>query len=214
MNRLKNLGRFSLVVAGLALLLAPAGLYAQEQADEQPAVTLQQVKDRLKENKKFLDEARKRGKAGDARGLEVALENFNRSQEGLNRALSRGRFDGDVFEREEAFDRVEKATRKHGEVLADLLNKVPEAARPGIERAIENSKKGRETALERLSQAREQRVEAQRRGEVRGQSGANRPGFAGPGGQAGSAGRPGGIGAAGGPPSSAGRPTAPPGKRP
>ena len=213
MRAIKKLGRWGLLAAGLALVLSPASLLAQDQAENQPTVTLQQVKDRLKENKKFLDEAKKRGKAGDARGLDVALENFNRGQEGLNRALNRGRFEGDVFDREEAFDRVEKATRKHGEVLADLLNKVPEQARPGIMRAIENSQKGRETALERLSQAREQRLEAQRRGEVRGQSGANRPGFAGPGAQAGSAGRPGGIGAAGGPPAGAGRPPAPP-KRP
>lgn len=50
-----------------------------------------------------------------------------------------------------AYDAVEQGTRKHTEVLTDLLEKVPDEARPAIERALEVSQTGRNTALSNLS---------------------------------------------------------------
>ena len=49
-----------------------------------------------------------------------------------------------------AYDAVEHGTRKHTEVLTDLMEKVPEEARPAIERALEVSQTGRNTALSNL----------------------------------------------------------------
>ena len=50
-----------------------------------------------------------------------------------------------------AYDAVEQGTRKHTEVLTGLVDKVPEEARPAIERALEMSQTGRNTALDNLS---------------------------------------------------------------
>lgn len=205
---MKTARKVTLLMGFAVLILLSTGVAAQDQA----TITLNEVKTRLSENQRFLKEAAKRGKAGDTRGMEVALENYQRGSEGLDRALSRGRFDGNVFEREEAFERVEKATRKNGEVLTDLLGKVPEQARPAIEHARQVSQRGRETALANLQQARVNRQAAEQRGESR------RPADVGAarGGQAGGAtarrpsgigaGKPGGVGG--------GKPGGPPSKRP
>lgn len=210
------LRRFTLTIAlaAAALTLAvPPAAWAQEASEEQAEITLKDVKNRLKENEKFLNEARKRGRAGDAQGMQVALDNYQRGQRGLERALERDRFRGNEWEQEDAWSRVERATRKHGEVLTDLYGRVPEQARPGIARAIENSQKGRETALERLEQARGQRIAAERRANAGPPAGVGRPGQAGPpagigSGRPGAGGPPAGVG--GGP--GAGRPPAPPKK--
>jgi hypothetical protein len=141
------------------LSFAPASLRAQDDAPAQNRMSLSEVKDRLKENKSHLEEAKKRGQAGDAAGVETALRNYDRNMEGINRAMSSGGFSGNESQREEAYDRVEKATRKHGEVLADLAGKVPEQARPAIQRAMEVSQKGRSTALANLQRTRGERQE-------------------------------------------------------
>jgi hypothetical protein len=202
------IARRLLVAVGLCALLAlPAWSATDEQDDTTAEMTLKDVKNRLKENERHLKEARKQGRAGDAPGMEIALENYSRGMEGLNRALAEGRFNGSEHQYEEAFERVERATRKHGEVLADLYDRVPEQARPAIARAQEVSQRGRETALENLTQARE------RRAAERGQAGRpdfpGRPSGAGAQGQ-GPGGPPAGAGAGrpgGGPPSGgAGRP--------
>lgn len=186
------------LVLALALIVAiPGVLLAQGEGESTGSLTLQNVKDRLKETRKHLEEAKKRGKAGDAAGMTTALENYDRGARGLDEALKAGRFEGSVYEREEAFERVEKATRKHGEVLGGLLEsgKIPEQARPHVQHALEVSQKGRQTALANLQQARAQRNEreaAQRR-EGMGQQGTY--------GRPGDAGRPGGpsSGMGGGP---------------
>jgi len=192
MRLLIKLGGLGLLLAFSGLLVAPAGLLGQEASDDQAALTLKDVKDRLKQNKKYLEEAKKRGKAGDAPGLEVALTNYNRGIEGLDRAMSQGRFEGDASQHEDALDRVEQATRKHTEVLTDLLGKVPEQARPAIEHAIEVSQKGRTTALQNLEHVRNERMAAERRKAARRPTGLGQPGGFGRG--ASGSGRPGGVG--------------------
>lgn len=212
MKRVLRLEVLGWLLASSVLAFAPAAGMAQEEQEDQAELTLQDVKDRLKENKQHLEEAKKRGKAGDAEGVDTAIENYDRGMTGLNRALEAGQFDGSERDLEKAYDQVEKATRKHGEVLSDLLTKVPEQARPGIEKALANSQKGRETALanlERARTARQERAAAARARHETGQpgtlgrpDGVGRPSGVG-GAPAGGVGRPGGVG--GGPPAGAGR---------
>lgn len=191
------------LAAALALfVMAPVGAKAQS-GDDQASLTLKDVKERLRENRQHLQDAKKRGKAGDAQGLETALTNFERGTEGLNRAMDEGGFQGTDAEREKALDRVEKATSKHTAVLTDLLNKVPEQARPHIQHAIEVSQKGHNTALANLGRVRTQRQErlaaeqARQTGGYGRQEGRGQPGGGrGPGG---TGGRPGGGPPAGNP---------------
>ena len=197
MDNLVHVRKASLVLALAFAIATPGVLLAQGEGEDTGTLTLQGVKDRLKENQKHLNEARERGKAGDAAGMETALQNYERGTEGVNRALDQGRLAGDANDREQAYDRVEKATRKHSQVLTDLLasGKIPEQARPHVEHALQVSQKGRQTALANLQQARAQRSEheaAQRR------QGMGQPGVSG---RPESAGRPGGSG---GPPSGVG----------
>ena len=173
----------------LAVVIAtPFATRAQSQGEDTATLTLKNVKERIKQNKNYLEEAKDRGKAGDAAGMETALENYERGTRGLDRALASGRFEGDVYDREEAFNRVEKATGKHSEVLTDLLEsgKIPEQARPHVEHALQVSQKGREMALTNLQEARAQRRQHEASGQGRGQSGVY--------GRSGGAGQPGGIG--------------------
>jgi hypothetical protein len=188
MKNAMKIGLVGLTSILSVFLLVPAGFGAQDDAQAQRTMSLQEVKDRLNQNKVHLEDVKKRGKAGDAAGVETALQNYDRNMEGINRAMSSGRFEGNEAQREEAFDRVEKATRKHGEVLSDLSGKVPEQARPAIQRAMENSQKGRTTALSNLERVRSERQEReqaemrqqQQMGDVHGRpDGMGRPGGAG-----------------------------------
>jgi len=134
----------------LALALSPVVLAAQDQSGNPASMTLQDVKDRLKQNQTFLEDAQKRGKAGDAAGLQTALDNFSRSTDGLNRALNSGQFNGTPNQQEEALSRVADATSKHTKTLTNLLNKVPSQAQSAIQRAISVSQKGHDTAVANL----------------------------------------------------------------
>lgn len=66
------------------------------------------------------------------------------AMEEIDKAQAQGR---DVSK---ALEAVEKATKKHTEVLTDLLGKVPEEAKPAIRHSIDVSKTGRDTALDKL----------------------------------------------------------------
>lgn len=57
---------------------------------------------------------------------------------------------GEGIDVSEAIEAVERSTKKHTEVLTNLLDEVPEQARAAIAHAIEVSKRGRTTALDRL----------------------------------------------------------------
>jgi hypothetical protein len=157
-------------------------------------MTLQQVKERLQQNKKFLQEAQKRGKAGDAAGLNTALQNYSRSIEGLNRAVSQGQFAGTLAQQQNAFSRVEKATAKNTKVLTGLLSKVPAQAQSAIQHAIQVSQTGHNTAMANLQRVRVQRQSLGQPNTTFGRpSDMGRPSGMGPG-----MGHPGGMG---GPPS-------------
>jgi len=162
------------------LLAGPANTFGQQTSNDQSTLTLKQVKQQLKQNNQYLKEAEKRGKAGDAAGLQTALNNYDRSMEGLNTALGQGRFNGNPSQQQDAYNRVQTATSKHTHVLEGLLSKVPEQARPHIQHAIEVSQKGHDTALAHLQGLRAQQGLGQE----------NQSGF----GRSEGAGRPGGIG--------------------
>ncbi len=83
---------------------------------------------------------------GLVRAYETILTNIEDTAE---QATDEGR---DVSE---ALDAVERSTKKHTEVLAALLEKIPDQARSAIEHAIEVSKRGRNTALDRLRKIQE-----------------------------------------------------------
>lgn len=78
---------------------------------------------------------------GLTRAYEAILKNIEDTTE---QAIGEGR---DVSQ---ALEVVERATKKHTEVLTDLLEKIPDQAKSAIEYAIEVSKRGRNTALDRL----------------------------------------------------------------
>lgn len=117
----------------------------------------------------------------------------------INRAQVQGR---DVSE---ALAAVERSTKKHTEVLTDLLGKVPEEARPAIQRAIEVSQHGRNTALDRLERNQRGEIPAGRPEGIERPERPERPvipgGIDGPGGFGG----PGGGRPGGGPPGGRGR---------
>jgi len=180
MQRLSQLTMIGMLMISCALLAAPAAVAAQNTANDQSTLTLKQVKQRLKQNKQYLNEAKKRAKAGDAAGLNTALSNYDRGMQGLNTAISQGRIEGSPSQQEDAYNRVQTATSKHLKVLNNLLSKVPQQAVPHIKHAIDVSQTGQQTATSHLSQLQAQ--QAMRQG--------TRPGFE----QSGGMGRPQGVG--------------------
>lgn len=185
MKRLIGLSLIGFLTIACTLLMAPAGAVAQQTGSNPATLTLKQVKQQLKQNKQYLKDAKKRAKAGDAQGLNTALNNYNRSMEGLNTAISHGGIQGTPSQQQEAYNRVKSATQKHLNVLNGLLSKVPAQAVPHIRHAIDVSQKGQQTAMNHLAQL---QIQQQARGL------ANRPGFGQPGGM----GRSQGMGRAGG----------------
>jgi|YelNatPaOPRAMG01_1025707.scaffolds.fasta_scaffold54787_2 hypothetical protein len=161
MKRLAQLSTIGLMFVFSVLLVSPTGLQGQQETNDQSTLTLQQVKERLKQNAQYLKEAQQRGKAGDSAGLETALANYDRGIEGLNTALSQGRVEGTPSQQESVYNRVQSATSKHLKVLNSLLSKVPPQAVPHIQHAIEVSQKGQQTALSHLSQLHAQQAMAQ-----------------------------------------------------
>ena len=211
MRRLMQLGVMGLSFAFCALLVGPASVLGQQASTDQGPITLKQVKQRLKQNNKYLKDAEKQGKAGNTSGLQTALNNYDRSLEGLNTALSHGQFEGSPSQQEDAYNRVQTATSKHTQVLEKLLDKVPEQARSHVQHAIDVSQTGHDTALSHLQtlQAEQARAQSNQSGFGRAQAGGRQQGMGRPGGVGGfpggmsPMGGPGGagMGHAGGPPS-------------
>lgn len=101
----------------------------------------QMLERRIDEMKAMVTENKPEYIPGLARAHEAILKNIEDTTE---QAISAGR---DVSD---ALEAVERATKKHTEVLTNLLDKVPEQAKSAIEHAIEVSQRGRNTALDRL----------------------------------------------------------------
>ena len=189
--------RVALTLALVALILSPVIALAQDQS----SLSLQNVKDQLKQNKNYLDQASKQGKAGDAAGMQTALDNYDRSMDGLNTVLSHaGGFSGSASQREDALARVSDATSKHIKTLQGLLSKVPAQAQGAIQNAITVSQKGHDMATASLQTSR-----AQHQNQSGRPDGFGRPSGAG---QGMGGGRPAGVGA----PAGVGRPSGRPGR--
>ncbi len=117
----------------------------------------------IKKAERFLNLSGKR--LAEAKALaekdntEDASRAIERYEEQLERALQRaerGKEKG--LDTDEVLERISEAILKHQGVLADVYEKVPEEARAGIERAMENSMRGHEEALEAVSEEKREEV--------------------------------------------------------
>jgi len=165
-NQIAKLVGFFIVSAAVCLFLS-ANVFAQEEPEKLPDDPLYQAerqmetaqlkasfdplekatlhtryaKERLAEVKAMIS----KGKPEFVEGLLKDYENaIGGALDEINRAQVQGR---DVSE---ALEAVERSTKKHTEVLTDLLGKVPEQAKPAIRHAIKVSKRGRNIALDTL----------------------------------------------------------------
>lgn len=167
------------------------------------ALTDRAAKAAVKKNEMLLEHAKNAQKRGDSEAVQQAVEQYTRNTEQLNQAIENGRVD--AAEAVSVLERVDAATRKHQAVLEGLLGKVPEQARPGIERAMEKSRQGNIAATEALARTPAGARRTGRPAEV-GRPGTGRPDVGGP--PAGGPPRPGGP-PAGGPPKPPGPPRPP-----
>ncbi|MDP2641626.1 MAG: DUF5667 domain-containing protein [Candidatus Yanofskybacteria bacterium] len=101
---------------------------------------------------------------------DIAARSVERYEEQLARALARAdeaRENG--LDTDEVLAKVSEATLKHQEVLAGVYERVPEQAKPAIERAMQSGLRGHEEALQAISgEKREEALQEadQRRQEV------------------------------------------------
>ncbi|MBN1312787.1 MAG: hypothetical protein JXB30_15340 [Anaerolineae bacterium] len=94
-----------------------------------------------------LEEAEDLTRRGDTEDLEVALNNYDQSVSDITQLAG---MTGE--QEEEALSQlVDQSLSKHQARLEVLLDKVPEQAQKGIERALEASSKGRDKALEAIN---------------------------------------------------------------
>lgn len=90
---------------------------------------------------------------------ELAEKSIHRHQERINQALDRvEQAKAKGMNVDDVLTRVSEATNRHQEVLMRVYEKVPEQAKPAIERAMEQSMQGQEKALEAISQEKREEV--------------------------------------------------------
>ncbi len=83
---------------------------------------------------------------------EIAQKTLDKYEKQLNRALEKtGEAKGQGKDVEKLKEEVSEKILKHQEVLIEVLNKVPEEARKGIENAIEVSQKRFENAIQAVT---------------------------------------------------------------
>ncbi len=156
----------------------------------------------MRKNNALVKQAQRAQKRGDNATVGRSVDQFTANMGTINNAIEHGQVEqSDAIS---VFDRVNNNTRRHISKLEDLLGTVPEEAQAGIQRALDNSMRGRDMATQALQRSRAASIMAGRPGGAgsRGGFGGNSQGAGGgrPGGAGG--GRPSGAG--GGPPS--GRP--------
>ncbi|MDI6640357.1 MAG: DUF5667 domain-containing protein, partial [Methanocellales archaeon] len=83
---------------------------------------------------------------------DLANEMAEDYEEELNQAMEHGEKIAELAKRGEVQELVARATSIHIDVLEGVLEKVPEQARPAIQRAINASKGGREISLDSLGE--------------------------------------------------------------
>jgi hypothetical protein len=156
----------------------------------------QSAKAAMRKNNALVKQAERAQKRGDNATVGRSVDQFTANMGTINNALEHGQVEqSDAIS---VFDRVNNNTSRHISKLEDLLVTVPEEAQAGIQRALDNSVRGRDMATQALQRSRAANIMAGRRGATGAPAGiGGRPSGTGSGG-----GRPSGVG--GGPPS--GRP--------
>lgn len=86
---------------------------------------------------------------GKSEFLESLIKDYGKAIDGAMEEIKKAQTQGKDVSK--ALEAVEKSTKKHTEILTDLLRKVPEHAKPAITHAIEVSRHGRNRALDVLN---------------------------------------------------------------
>jgi len=114
---------------------------------EQP-MTGKEAKKLLKSGEKSLKKAQDATARGNAPAAEESARGFATALGQVERALAQDNVrENDLVD---VAARVDEATLKHIPVLEGLLTRVPEQARPAIERALSVSRRGHDTATEAI----------------------------------------------------------------
>jgi len=132
----------------------------------------------LERNEALLRHAERAERRGDSATLGRAAEQLARNTEEINRAIENGQVNPD--DAVSVLERVDTATSKHTAVLEGLLERVPDQARPAIERAIEKSRHGNMAATEALARNRAGDVQAGRPADAGARGGTSGRGASGP----------------------------------
>ncbi len=151
----------------------------------------------MRKNNALVKQAERAQKRGDNATVGRSVDQFSANMGTVNRAIEQGGVE--ESDQISVFDRVSNNTSRHISKLEDLLGTVPEEAQAGIQRALDNSVRGRDMATQAVQRSRAASIMTGRRGTTGAPTGiGGRPSGAG------SGGRPSGVG--GGRPSGAGRP--------
>jgi hypothetical protein len=119
-----------------------AELNARFNSLEKANLHIKYAKERLAEIKALVSK-------GKLEFVEDLLKDYEKAVIGAMDEINKAQVQGcDVSE---ALEAVERSTKKHIDVLMELLGKVPEQAKPAIIHAIEVSKQGRNRALDVLN---------------------------------------------------------------
>ncbi len=166
-----------IVIALLCLFVLSGVAFAQSEGNEEPTLPetfllpdstfyfLVEWSERLGTLSTFGDEARverylklaERRMAeavalGEKGKLELAEEAFDGYLEMIDSALERAEeAKGKGLDTAEILDKISEATLRHQGVLADVYERVPEEAKPAIERAKEQGMRGHEEASQAIS---------------------------------------------------------------
>lgn len=90
---------------------------------------------------------------------EVAERALERHREQLNRALEKAeQAKQKGIDADEVLIKISQATLRHQAVLAEVYEKVPEEARPAIERAMEQGARGHEEAFGAISETKREQI--------------------------------------------------------
>lgn len=129
----------------LAFGTAPAAL-----AQNGEPLTKKEAEKLLKQSEQSLKEAQRASKRGEVGQAAEHSVRYTETMDRLNSGLSASNMDNGMNDLEalDVAERVGEATLKHESTLLEVLERVPDQAKPAIERALEASLRGHETATE------------------------------------------------------------------
>ena len=117
-------------------------------------------------------QAERAQKRGDNATVGRSIDQLAANMGTINNAIEHGQVEqSDAIS---VFDRVNNNTSRHISKLEDLLGTVPEEAQAGIQRALDNSVRGRDMATQALQRSRAASIMTGRRGANRRRVGRNR----------------------------------------